>query len=74
MVPPFLAYHGVAAAEISYMQAALLQIELYNEVLEGPISLPNKPKCRGLWRHIESQPSLLPSDVCCTDPYIWLTR
>jgi hypothetical protein len=74
MVPPFLAYYGVATADVDHLQHAVTEIKLYNQVLGAPIVLSDESKCHGLWRHIESQPLLLPSEVCCTDPYIWLTR
>ena len=74
MVPPFLAYYGVATGDSSFMQEAVRQCELYAQILETDIILPNGTSCVGLWRHIVSQPAELEPDVCCSDPYVWFTR
>ncbi|CAK3829077.1 ankyrin repeat [Lecanosticta acicola] len=49
MVPPFLAYYGVATNDLEMIQQAVLQIEHYRDLLlirDGPKS--------GLWKHIVS--------------------
>ena len=74
MVPPFLAYYGAATSDITYMKEAVRQCELYAQILATDILLPNGTSCVGLWRHIVSHPADLESDVCCSDPYVWLTR
>ena len=73
MVPPFLAYHAVATSDISYMQEAVQQCRLYDDVLRTSITLPNGSSCEGLWRHIVSHPAQLGPGVCCHDPDAWLT-
>ena len=74
MVPPFLAYFGVATSDMPFMQEAVQQCELYAQVLETDITLSSGASCAGLWKHIVSQPAELEPDVCCSDPYVWLTR
>ena len=74
MVPPFLAYYGVARQSVDYLRLAVSQCELYNELLSTNISLPGGRQCTGLWRHIVTQPDVIPPNVCCTDPDVWLTR
>lgn len=74
MVPPFLAYYGVAIGDLSFMQEAVRQCELYTQILATDIILPNGTSCVGPWRYIVSHPAELEPDVCCSDPYVWLTR
>ncbi|KAJ9609739.1 hypothetical protein H2200_006067 [Cladophialophora chaetospira] len=73
MVPPFLAYYGVATKDIGYLEAAVAQCQLYSDVLSTNIALEDGQSCRGLWRHIVSDPPNLEPGVCCTDPDVWLT-
>ena len=44
MVPPFLAYQGVATNDLSLLRESVRQIRLYREVLQEPET--------GLWTHI----------------------
>jgi rhamnogalacturonyl hydrolase YesR len=73
MVPPFLAYYGVATKDIGYLEEAVLQCQLYAEVLSTTIVLEDGQHCHGLWRHIVSDPAILEPGVCCSDPDVWLT-
>jgi rhamnogalacturonyl hydrolase YesR len=73
MVPPFLAYYGVATQDLTFLETAVLQCKLYDNVLRTGITLGNGETCRGLWRHIVSDPPDLESGVCCSDPDVWLT-
>lgn len=73
MVPPFLAYYGVASNNLAYLEEGVRQCELYRNVLVTDVDLPNGLKCHGLWRHIVSDPATLGPDVCCTDSGVWLT-
>ncbi|EXJ59084.1 hypothetical protein A1O7_06515 [Cladophialophora yegresii CBS 114405] len=73
MVPPFLAYHGVATQDLRFLDMAVLQCQLYDHVLRTGIELENGETCRGLWRHIVSDPPDLELGVCCSDPDVWLT-
>jgi len=73
MVPPFLAYYGVDTADMKYLQEAVRQCQLYDEILHTSIELENGEICQGLWRHIVSSPAQLPEGTCCTDPDVWLT-
>ncbi len=73
MVPPFLAYYGVAAQDLRYLVEAVSQCQLYNDVLRTNITIANGRECVGLWRHIVSDPERLKPGVCCSDPYVWLT-
>ncbi|BGP44127.1 hypothetical protein JCM10450v2_008350 [Rhodotorula kratochvilovae] len=43
MVPPFLAYYGVATSDRSYLESAYTQIKLYRAHLQAP---------SGSWRHV----------------------
>ncbi|GAA6055668.1 hypothetical protein JCM3770_003403 [Rhodotorula araucariae] len=43
MVPPFLAYYGVATSDRSYLETAYTQIQLYRGHLQSP---------SGSWRHV----------------------
>jgi rhamnogalacturonyl hydrolase YesR len=73
MVPPFLAYYGVATHDMRYMEVAVSQCHLYGEVLSTNITLANGQSCHGLWRHIISDPATLDPGVCCSDRDVWLT-
>ena len=73
MVPPFLAYYAVETGDITYMQEAVQQCQLYDDVLRTGIMLANGSSCEGLWRHIVSQPAQLEPSTCCSDPEVWLT-
>lgn len=79
MVPPFLALYGVATHDVSFLDEAVLQCQLYRDVLGTSIIFEddendgNGATCKGLWMHIASHPVKLPQDVCCTDPNVWLT-
>ncbi|KPI37088.1 uncharacterized protein AB675_3704 [Cyphellophora attinorum] len=72
-VPPFMAYYGVAVESAEYLDYAVRECQLYNEALATDVRLASGAQCSGLWRHIVSEPRQLPKDVCCTDPYVWLT-
>ena len=72
-VPPFLAYYSLAVQDIRYLESAVLQCLLYGDVLKTDIVLGNGTVCRGLWRHIVSDPPQLEPGVCCSDPDVWLT-
>lgn len=74
MVPPFLAYYGVATRSHDFLRAAVRECELYDAILSTNVTLPGGEICAGTWRHIVTQPSELPPDVCCSDPDVWLTR
>lgn len=74
MVPPFLASYGIATRSHDFLRAAVRECELYNVILSTNIMLPDGRVCAGPWRHIVTQPSQLPRDVCCSDPDVWLTR
>ncbi|OQV10556.1 hypothetical protein CLAIMM_14536 [Cladophialophora immunda] len=73
MVPPFLAYYGVALQDMQVLETAVQQCQLYNSVLRTNISLEDGQTCHGLWRHIVSEPTQLEPGVCCSDPDVWLT-
>ncbi|KAH0844595.1 glycosyl hydrolase family 88 [Fonsecaea pedrosoi] len=73
MVPPFLAYYGVAFQDMEILKTSVQQCQLYNVVLRTSISLQDGQNCHGLWRHIVSEPSQLEPGICCTDPNVWLT-
>jgi rhamnogalacturonyl hydrolase YesR len=73
MVPPFLAYYGVATQEMRFLRAAVLQCQLYADVLTTAITFSNGKSCSGLWRHIVSDPRKLEPGVCCSDSDVWLT-
>lgn len=73
MVPPFLAYYGVATHDMRFLEEAVQQCRLYDDVLKTNISLEDGRTCRGLWRHIMSDPAELEQGVCCSDPDVWLT-
>jgi len=81
MVPPFLASYGVATHDDSFLDEAVLQCQLYRDVLTTSIliegdesdSYDENATCKGLWMHVASHPTKLPSDVCCNDPGVWLT-
>ncbi|KAK7903044.1 hypothetical protein LTR67_001061 [Exophiala xenobiotica] len=73
MVPPFLAYYGVATQDLRFLKEAVHQCQLYNDVLRTDVSLETGDICRGLWRHIVSDPMILPTATCCSDPDVWLT-
>lgn len=73
MVPPFLAYYGVATQDLHFLEEAVHQCRLYNEVLRTNITLETGQTCHGLWRHIVSDPAVLPDGKCCNDPNVWLT-
>jgi rhamnogalacturonyl hydrolase YesR len=66
MVPPFLAYYGVAADDLDFLVEAVQQCRLYNEILGTTVSLVSGETCRGLWRHIVSEMESRDEDV-------WLT-
>jgi rhamnogalacturonyl hydrolase YesR len=74
MVPPFLAYYGAIEGNMKFLEEAVRQCQLYNDVLLTDILLANGSTCTGLWRHIVNQPEDIPRDVCCTDPDVWLSR
>ncbi|KAF5318467.1 hypothetical protein D9619_010640 [Psilocybe cf. subviscida] len=72
MVPPFLAYYGVATNNASFLQTAVQQVSLYRDILianttAGAVSPPSthSPNATGLWTHILGPVS--------TDPGIWST-
>lgn len=69
MVPPFLAYYGIATQDITYLEESVKQIVLYRDILAGGITLSGGEQCHGLWRHIATEPT----EACCTDPWIWTT-
>ena len=73
MVPPFLAYYGVATQDLHFLKEAVHQCQLYNDVLKIDVVLETGDICRGLWRHIVSDPMTLPTGICCSDPEVWLT-
>jgi hypothetical protein len=77
MVPPFLAYYGVATQDMRYLEESVGQCQLYDEVLRTDIPPrldDGQQTCRGrLWRHIVSDPAILEPEICCTDPDLWLT-
>jgi hypothetical protein len=74
MVPPFLAYYGAATADVSFIEEAVPQCELYARVLETTTTLLNESSYIGLWRHMVSQPEQLELEVCCNDADAWLAR
>jgi hypothetical protein len=69
-----MAYYGVATRSTEFLEFAVRECQLYNEVLATNITLADGKQCAGLWRHIVSEPRQLPTSVCCTDPFVWLTR
>jgi rhamnogalacturonyl hydrolase YesR len=73
MVPPFLAYYGVATGDLTFIKEAVQQCQIYRDVLETSITVSDGSSCVGLWRHIVSQPPHLEPHVCCSDPDVWLT-
>ncbi|KAK5028302.1 hypothetical protein LTS07_006393 [Exophiala sideris] len=73
MVPPFLAYYGVKTQDLRFLEEAVRQCQLYNEVLRTEVTLETGQTCHGLWRHIVSDPAVLPDGTCCMDQGVWLT-
>lgn len=73
MVPPFLAYYGVAKNDQYYLEETLRQLSNYNLVLQTNVSIDGNGGCIGLWKHIVSQPYSLDYDICCSDTGTWLT-
>ncbi|KAK4542299.1 hypothetical protein LTR36_006952 [Oleoguttula mirabilis] len=65
MVPPFLAYYGVAMNDITLIKTAFKQIQLYRDVL----SVSRGPK-KGLWKHIVG-PSEMADDGCWSTGNAW---
>ncbi|KAG6356232.1 hypothetical protein INS49_015619 [Diaporthe citri] len=47
MVPPFLAYYGMAKLDLTTIETAVKQCQLYAELLQDPV--------QGLWRHINGE-------------------
>jgi rhamnogalacturonyl hydrolase YesR len=73
MAPPFLAYYGAVTNNVTYLKAAVSQCHLYADVLTTHITLGSGITCKGPWRHIVSDPPMLSTHECCTDPHVWLT-
>ncbi|KAK5120800.1 hypothetical protein LTR85_005867 [Meristemomyces frigidus] len=65
MVPPFLAYYGVAMNDMNMIRTAFRQIQLYRDVL----SINRGPK-KGLWKHIVG-PSELADEGCWSTGNGW---
>lgn len=65
MVPPFLAYFGVATNDIGLIKTAFRQIQLYRDVL----SINRGPK-KGLWKHIVG-PSEMADEGCWSTGNAW---
>ena len=54
MVPPFLAFYGVATSNLSLARMAHDQVKLYRSYLQdnGSVSASTNPNPKGLWRHM----------------------
>ncbi|KAK5134776.1 hypothetical protein LTR08_006151 [Meristemomyces frigidus] len=65
MVPPFLAYYGVANNDTEMLRTAVQQCQLYRDVL----SVEEGPK-KGLWKHIVG-PSDMADEGCWSTGNAW---
>ncbi|KEF56003.1 uncharacterized protein A1O9_07583 [Exophiala aquamarina CBS 119918] len=73
-VPRFLALYGVATHNIRFLDEAVLQCQLYGDVLGTSTILENGTTYKGLWMQIVSHPAKLPQGITrpLTTPLKWI--